>query len=434
MEPLGEGNSLKSTELVIEGNCYISGKLEKCCIGVDDGKVVAIAKNLDGKKVHDYEGKLVLPAAVDAHVHFRDPGFTHKEDFSTGSLSALCGGVTCVLDMPNTRPATVSLASLRDKKKIAGSKSLVDFGLYAGVKPGTNVAGLAKEAVGFKLYMGATTGELLVPDIASITKELADIGASGKVLSVHAEDEGMRNKDVEKNLDDHLRNRSNTLETSAIKKITRIAGKTCRLHICHVSTRDSLALVAGVPNLTSEVAPHHFLLDRSGNLGAFGKVNPPLRKREDRQALFQALKEDAFDVIASDHAPHTIEEKEEEFDYAPSGVPGVETMVPLVMQHVKDRHLELSGAVRRLCERPSEIFGIRKGKIAVGYDADFMIFDMTKTSVIMADDLHSKCGWTPYEGVNAVFPKAVFLRGQLMVENGSQVGERMGRDLLAGHV
>jgi dihydroorotase len=195
-----------------------------------------------------------------------------------------------------------------------------------------------------------------------------------------------------------------------------------------------LSLVTGVPNLTSEVAPHHFLLDRSGNLGAFGKVNPPLRKREDRQALFQALKDGAFDVIASDHAPHTIEEKEEDFDYAPSGVPGVETMVPLVMQHVKDKQLELSGAIRRLCERPAEIFGVRKGRIAVGYDADLMIFDMAKISIIKADALHSKCGWTPYEGMNAVFPKAVFLRGRLMVEDGSQVGERMGRDVLAGQV
>lgn len=421
-------------EVVIEGNCYVSGRLERCCIGIDDGKIVAIGKNLDGEEVHSFDGKLVLPSAVDAHVHFRDPGFVEKEDFYTGSLSALFGGVTCVFDMPNTRPATVNLASLRDKRKIASSKSLVDFGLFAGVKPGTNIPSLSKEVIGFKLYLGSTTGELLVPDVTAIKKEISDIGASGKILAVHAEDEGMRNKDVEKNLDDHLRNRSTSLETSAIKKIIRNAGKECRLHICHVSTKDSLTLLTGVPNLTSEVAPHHFLLDRSGNLGAFGKVNPPLRKREDRQAMFQALKDGEFDIIASDHAPHTIEEKEEDFDYAPSGVPGVETMVPLVMQHVKDKHLELSGAVKRLCERPAEIFGIRKGKIAVGYDADLMVFDMTQTSVIKGEALHSKCGWTPYEGMNAVFPKAVFLRGRLMIKEGSQAGERMGRDVLAGQV
>jgi len=419
-------------DTVIEGNCFVSGRLERCCIGINDGRIAAIAKDLKGDEVHRYPDKLVLPAATDAHVHFRDPGFTEKEDFGTGSLSALYGGVTCVFDMPNTKPSTISLATLREKRKMASSKSLVDFGLFAGVKAGVNVDGLAKEAIGFKLYMGATTGELLVPDVASISKELAAITASGKILAVHAEDESLRNKEVEKNLDDHLRNRGGSLETSAIKKIIKAAGTRCRLHICHISMKDSLALLAGVANVTSEVAPHHFLLDRGGNLGAFGKVNPPLRRREERQALFQALKDGAFDIIASDHAPHTIDEKEEDFDYAPTGVPGVETMVPLVMHHVKGQHLDLAGAVRRTCERPAEMFGVRKGRLAVGYDADIAVYDMTNASLIDADNLHSKCGWTPYEGMSAVFPKAVFLRGRLMVEDGSQVGERMGRDVLAG--
>ncbi len=419
-------------ETVIEGNCFVSGRLERCCIGIADGKIVEIAKNLKGDEVHSYSDKLVLPAAIDAHVHCRDPGFTHKEDFATGSLSALCGGVTCVFDMPNTKPPTVTLASLRDKRKIASSKSLADFGLFVGVRPGVNVGSMVKEAIGFKLYMGATTGELLVPDLASISKELAVIAASGKILSVHAEDESLRNKESEKNLDDHLRNRGMALETSAIKKVMKRAGNGCRLHICHVSAKDSLPLLTGVSNVTSEVAPHHLLLDTGGNLGTYGKVNPPLRRREERRALFQALKDGAFDIIASDHAPHTIEEKEEDFDYAPSGVPGVETMAPLMMHHVKGQHLDLAGTVRRLCERPAEIFGIRKGRIAVGYDADIAVYDMTDVSEIKADTLHSKCGWTPYEGMMAIFPKAVFLRGELMIEDGSQVGERIGRDVLVG--
>lgn len=419
-------------EVVVEGNCYVSGRIERCCIGIDDGKITAVAKVLTGDDVHDFGEKLVLPAAIDAHVHFRDPGSTRKEDFATGSLAALCGGISCVFDMPNTKPSTTSPASLRDKKRIAASKSLVDFGLFAGVRPGVDVPGLSREAIGFKLYMGSTTGDLLVPDIVPVRQEISDIGASGKVLAVHAEDEGTRTKDAERTLDDHLRNRNNSVETSAIKKIAA-EGKGCRIHICHVSARDSLPLVTGVQGLTSEVAPHHLLLDSASNLGAYAKVNPPLRRREDRQAIFQALKEGAFDMIASDHAPHTIEEKEEEFDYAPSGVPGVETMVPIIMQHVRDRHLDLSGAVRRLCERPGEIFGVPKGKIAVGYDADLMVFDMTSTTTVKADMLHSRCGWTPYEGVEAVFPKAVFLRGQLMMKDGSQVGERMGRDVVAGH-
>lgn len=420
-------------DVVVEGSCFVSGRIERCCIGIDDGKITAIAKVLKGDERYDFGGWLVLPAAIDAHVHFRDPGFTSKEDFYTGSLAALHGGTTCVFDMPNTMPSTTSVASLRDKKRNAGSRSLVDFGLFAGVKPGVNIKGLSKEAIGFKLYMGSTTGDLLVPDIASVKEEIADIGASGRLLAVHAEDEGMRVKETERTLDDHLRNRNNSVETSAIRKI-KAAASNCRLHICHVSAKESLPLVAGAQNLTCEVSPHHLLLDRTSGLGAFAKVNPPLRRREDRQALFQALKEGAFDIIASDHAPHTAEEKEEEFEYAPGGVPGVETMVPLIMHHVKDRHLDLSGAMSRLCERPGEIFGVPKGKIAVGYDADLMIFDMTSTATIKAGMLHSKCGWSPYEGLEAVFPKGVFLRGHLMMKDGSQVGERMGRDVVAGQV
>ncbi len=417
-------------QVVIEGNCYVSGRLERCAIGIDDGKIVKIAKTLEGDKVYRYGTKIVLPAATDAHVHFREPGMTEKEDFATGSLAAIMGGVTCVLDMPNTKPATTSLASLRDKRALASSKSLVDFGLFAGVKPGIKVQDLAPEAIGFKMYLGSTTGDLLISSLGSVTKELAEISRSNKVIAVHAEDESMRKKDIEKNLEDHLKNRTNSSETSAIKK-AKEACKGCQMHICHVSARESIPLLSNASSLTSEVSPHHLLLDKDAKIGTFGKVNPPLRKREDRQALFQALKEGKIDIIASDHAPHTLEDKEEEFDFAPSGVPGVETMIPLMLQHVKDRHLTLLDIVRRICESPAELYGIRKGRIGEGYDADLMVVDMVGgTTQIKGKRLHSKCGWTPYEGMDAIFPEAVFLRGELMVEDGSLVGERIGRDVL----
>jgi dihydroorotase len=277
--------------------------------------------------------------------------------------------------------------------------------------------------------MASTTGELLVPSLETIKEELSAIARTGKVLAVHAEDESMRKKEIEKDLEGHLRNRSNECERNAIKKVKE-AAKGCRLHICHVSAKSSIPLIERAPNLTSEVTPQHVILDVSSRLGKLAKVNPPLRKREDRHALFQALKEGTFDVIASDHAPHTIDEKHEDFDYAPTGMPGVETMVPMMLQHVKDKHLELSGFVRMLCERPAEIYGIRKGKLSVGYDADLMVVDTLSGTTIKADNLHSKCGWTAFEGVPAIFPQTVFLRGQLMIENRGQVGERMGRDVV----
>ena len=420
---------MRSMEVVVEGNCYVSGRLERCCVGIENGKIAKVAKILEGDKEFHFGSKLVLPGAIDAHVHFRDPGMTQEEDFASGSLAALFGGVTCVFDMPNTKPPTTTVATMRDKKKVASSRSMVDFGLFAGVRPGMDVAALAKESIGFKLYMASTTGELLVPSLNAIKAEISAIAGTGRVLAVHAEDECLRKKEIEKDLEDHLRNRANECETSAIRKVEE-AAKGCKLHICHVSAKSSIPLVSNVRNLTSEVTPQHILLDVSSRLGSLAKINPPLRKREDRQALFQALKEGALDIIASDHAPHTIDEKREDFDYAPTGMPGVETMVPMMLQHVKDKHLDLSGVVRRLCERPGEIFGVRKGKISEGYDADLMVVDASATAIIRANNLHSRCGWTAFEGVPAVFPQAVFLRGELMIENGGQAGERVGRDVV----
>jgi len=414
---------------VVEGRCFINGRLEQACVGIENGKIVEIAKQLDGDRVFRFGNKAVLPGATDAHVHFREPGMTQKEDFETGSLAALNGGVTCVFDMPNTKPETTTIAHLREKRRLASRKSLVDFGLFAGLRQGTDVQGLSKEAIGFKLYMASTTGELLVPGLESLKKEIAEISSTGKILAVHAEDEKLRKKDPEEDLDGHLRNRSNECETSAIRKV-KDAARGCRLHICHVSAKESIPLVAKEKGVTSEVTPHHLLLDKDIKVGTHAKVNPPLRKRDDRHALFRALQEDAFDIIASDHAPHTIEEKQEDFEYAPSGMPGVETMVPLMFHLVEERHFDLGLLVNKLCVMPAEIFGVPKGKIAVGYDADLMVVDFGACTMVKGEKLHSKCGWTAYEGMPAIFPEAVFLRGQIMVEKGHQVGERIGRDVV----
>ena len=424
-----EGRSVMNMEVVVEGNCYVSGRFERCCVGIDNGRIVKIAKLLEGDKVYRFEGKAILPGAIDAHVHFREPGMTQKEDFGTGSSAALHGGVTCVFDMPNTMPPTITPQTLRDKRKLASAKSLVDFGLYAGVKPGIDVQALAKEAVGFKIYMSSATGDLLVPSLDQIKAELAAIGASNKVLAVHAEDERFRRKDPEDDLDDHLRNRNNECEASAIKKV-KVAAKNCKLHICHVSARDSIPFVTDSAGLTSEVTPHHLLLDKDSKIGTHAKVNPPLRKREDRHAMFKALKGGAFDIFASDHAPHTIDEKQEDFEYAPSGMPGVETMLPLLLHLVEEKHLSIDDIVRRVSHMPGELFNIPKGRIAEGYDADLVVVDMKACTMIKADSLHSKCGWTAFEGMPGIFPKAVFLRGQMMIEHGHQVGERMGRDVV----
>ena len=417
-------------DVVVKGKCYYEGSLAQLCIGIENGRISRVATNLDGDSIYDFGSKLILPAAIDSHVHMRDPGATHKEDFATGTLAALHGGVTCVLDMPNTNPPTITPDALKEKAVTAASKSAADFGLFAGVQPGVDIERLASGAVGFKLYMAGTTGDLLVPSLESVEAELRAVAASGKVLAVHAEDECLRQKNPESSLEDHLRNRRNDCETSAVRKLRELRVEGLRIHVCHISAMDTLPLLRSGGRMTTEVTPHHLLLDKDSKLGAFAKVNPPLRKRGDRQALFKALKEGRFDTMASDHAPHTVEEKEEDFDYAPSGMPGVETMVPIMLQLVRERHLALSSLVSRLCERPGELFGIPKGRIGRGYDADLMIVDLTASTDIKADRLHSKCAWTPYDGLSAIFPKAVFLRGEIMTEDGSLVGEPAGRDVV----
>ena len=415
-------------DVVVKGRCYTNGRLVQQCIGVDDGKISAISGSLDGDIVYDFGSKLVIPGAIDMHVHMRDPGATHKEDFMSGSLSALHGGVTCILDMPNTDPPTITAASLKEKLALAGSKSYADFGLFAGVQPGSDVLSLAREgAVGFKLYMAGTTGNLAATAPQSVVEELKAVASTGKVLAVHAEDESLRGKETEASLRDHLKNRSNECETSAIRTLMETSVEGLRTHVCHVSAKESLPLLAQARNMTAEVTPHHLLLDGDAKLGSFGKVNPPLRRREDRQALLAAMKEGRFDAIASDHAPHTIEEKEEDFDFAPSGMPGVETTLPMMIQLVKERHLTLADVVRSTSERPAEIHGLNKGRIEVGYDADLVVIDSQASRQIKADNLHYKCAWTPYEGRLGIFPKAVFLRGEIMIEDGSQIGERCGR-------
>jgi len=414
-------------ELVVEGECFISGKLEHLCIGIDQGRIAALGKRLEGDRHLDFGGQKILPGATDSHVHFRDPGMTHKEDFHTGSLAALHGGVTCVLDMPNTSPPTMTVDAMREKKAIAKTKSVVDFGLFAGIRHGADIAGLSKEAIGFKLYMAGTTGDLLVPSIDSVAQELEEIRSGGGVVAVHAEDEGMRKRDPERGLRDHLRNRRNECETSAIRNISKHGGS-AKLHICHISARESIALVRQAKGITCEATPHHMLLDIDRPIGTMGKVNPPLRTRGDRQALFLAFKQGEIDVLASDHAPHTMDEKGEDFEYAPSGLPGVETMLPLVLNHVRERHLALATVVRAACERPAEIFGLNKGKIAVGFDADLVVVDFMAGQEIKGDRLHSKCGWTPFEGMSGIFPKAVIVGGELMMKDGGIVGERRGRD------
>jgi len=415
-------------ETVVEGRLFIGGQLINASIGIDGGRIVEIGRRLKGEEHLDFKNSLILPGAIDPHVHFRDPGATYKEDFRTGSLAAAHAGVTCVMDMPNTSPPTTTITRLLEKSAMAKGRSYVDYGLFAALTEDSDVRRLALGAVGFKLYMGSTTGDLLLNDDEEIAPLLEEASAIGKVVSVHAEDDALMGRRRERNAQDHLLNRPEECEVSAIERLARV-NEGARINICHISSLKGLT-VARKAGFTSEATLHHLLLDASLNRGAFTKVNPPLRGIDVKDALFQAFLGGGMDMIGSDHAPHSVDEKELPFDQAPSGMPGVETTVPILLAMVKRERLPMHLLVRCACQRPAEVFGLNKGEIAVGKDADLMVVDPRKLSNISAEELYSKAGWSPYEGVEALFPEAVFLRGRQLIEDGELIGDRKGRDVV----
>ncbi|MGD1059840.1 MAG: dihydroorotase [Methanomassiliicoccales archaeon] len=416
-------------DLVIGGRAYLKGKLQPVDIAIEGGKIIEVKKSIRGGEDRiDYGDSIVLPSAIDVHTHMRDPGMTRKEDFATGTISAACGGVTCIFDMPNTNPPTIRRDDMQDKKSTASQKAWVDYGLFGGTTPDSNMFRIGLEVVGFKVYMGSTTGDMLLTEDRDIARVLDTAKKLGKVVSVHAEDQRMLVKKEEGTLRDHDEARPVSAELSAIARLAKLANG-AKVNVCHVTCREVLDAAKAV-GFTVEATPHHMLLDRSMKGGAYLKVNPPLRTKKEADGLLTAFTGGEVDMLATDHAPHTIEEKEEDFTQAPSGVPGVETSIPMMMALVKKDVVPLPVLIKASAERPAEIFGLNKGTIAAGMDADLNVFDMRQVSIISVRRLHSKCGWTPYNGREAIFPRATFLRGMMLTEDGSIVGERTGRDVV----
>jgi dihydroorotase len=411
---------------VVEGKLFYQGRLQRACVGMEEGRIVSVRKVLRGEEHFDFGDRLVLPGAVDPHVHFRDPGLTAKEDFSSGSLSALHGGVTCVLDMPNTVPPVIDASALREKREAISGRSWVDYGLIAGISPATDIASFGR-CVGYKVFLGSSTQSVLLREERDLAKGLDAVGRTGRPVSVHAEEDAMLLRREERSLREHEDCRPRQAELAAIERLKRYQER-ARINVCHVSCPESLSLLRG-SGMTFEITPHHMLLDSSMDLGAWGKVNPPLRRRADREALFQAFCRGEVPMLATDHAPHTHEEKERGFGEAPSGLPGVETGFAMMLALVKKGFLSLDVLLRSACQNPALTFGLNKGEIAEGRDADLVVIDPREITVIRGREMHSKCGWTPYEGREALFPQAVFLRGRLVLKEGSTTAERNGREI-----
>ncbi|GCE24368.1 dihydroorotase [Dictyobacter kobayashii] len=389
-----------------------------------DEKISELAEQLTpepGEQIIEANGLMVLPGFIDSHVHFRDPGSTYKEDFLSGTQAALAGGVTTILDMPNTQPPTDSRAHLQEKMAIAAAKAVVDYGFYFGATD-TNIeeaAALADQVAAMKLYMGSSTGSLLVTEFSPIYRHFSTFPLD-KPIAVHAEDEQSLKYFGSQGSTEHNRTRPPLSAQIALSRALAIAEKTGRvLHIAHTTTQRELELIQEAKHkgvrVTCEVTPLHLFLNEEDQrrLGNFGKVNPPLRSKSDQAALWRYF--DVIDTIGTDHAPHTKEEKNQPYEKAPSGMTGVQTMLPLLFNAAQEGRVELSEIIKRCVVNPARIFGLKnKGALEVGKDADIVLIDPRQEYEITNEQILSKCGWTPFAGTRVRGKlRQVFVRGTL---------------------
>ena len=421
-------------DLIIRGGTVVSHRgIEQTDLAVLEGRIALIG-NLGGISAATElkaEGLHVLPGVIDTQVHFREPGMEHKEDMESGTRAAVLGGVTAVLEMPNTRPATVDEDAFRDKLRRARGRAWCDYGFFVGATA-DNAAALERLETmpgcsGVKLFMGSSTGDLLVPGDDAIKRVLE---SGRRPIAVHAEDEARlqeRRSIAESSGDVHRHpewrdEMTAFLATRRLLSLTRLMGR--RVHLLHVSTAEEIDLLVGNKDIaTIEVTPQHLTLSAPecyDRLSTLAQMNPPIREPRHRERLWSAVRDGVVDVIGSDHAPHTLDEKAQKYPESPSGMPGVQTLLPLMLDHVNAGRLSLHNLIDLVCAGPARLYGLaRKGRIAVGHDGDFSIVDLAKKQVISNDWIASKCGWTPFDGLEVTgWPVATVIRGRVvMMEN-----------------
>lgn len=426
--------------LIKNTRIYYNNSLQPAEIIIEGGKVTKIGKDLrvsSSDLIIDAGGALTLPAGIDVHVHFREPGMTTKETWYTGSCAAAAGGITTVIDQPNTIPPTTDRRSFEQKLKLARKKSIVDFGINGGVTENVEklkeLWNLGVTAFG-EIFMAESTGGLNINE-ESFEEALVEIKRLGALATIHAEDEKMRLElealfkgDVSP--DYHSRVRPNECEASAVQKALELISRLkVRAHFCHLSTLEAVGMIRKekylarkeneTPLFTCEVTPHHLFLSIRDweRLKSFGKMNPPLRGNHSIKALVNGINDGTIDMVASDHAPHLESEKDVDIKVAPSGVPGVETLMPLMLGAVRKNILPLAQMIMLTSWNPAKAFGLDrqgKGRLDVGFDADLIIVDPRALQPIKAEMLHSKAGWTPFEGMDAVFPQYTLSRGEVI--------------------
>ncbi len=428
--------------IIKNGACYIDGKLTKTDIGLSGNKIKKIGKiELNSSKVYDATDKVVLPGIIDTQVHFREPGSTDAEDLESGSRAAVLGGVTALFEMPNTNPPTSNLVEFDKKLQAAKNRMHSNYAFYFGATPdNTNQLAQLKDVegcCGVKLFAGSSTGNLLVDKEADIEKV---ISSSDRIVSIHSEDEDIikiRKKFIKKgDVHSHAEWRNVEVAMSSTRRVVKIAERhNKKIHVLHVTTREEVDFLAmHKKNVTFETTPQHLTMyapDCYDKLGTYAQMNPPLRTKEHYDRLWVAIKNNIVDVLGSDHAPHLKENKDKEYPNTPSGMPGVQTIFPVMLDHVNNGKLSLQQLINLMCENPCKIFGIKnKGFIKEGFDADLTIADMNKEVTIKNEMIASKCGWTPFNNYKVKgFPVGTIVNGHLVMSDGKVLVESKGTPL-----
>lgn len=413
-------------------------------VGIRGDRIAALGELADAptRERLDLPGLTILPGVIDSQVHFREPGHPDKEDLETGTRAALLGGVTAIMEMPNTNPPTTTVQALEDKLARAAGRARVDHAFFAGASD-DNLDELGRiertpGCAGVKIFMGSSTGSLLVSDDANVLRALR---SGTRRVAIHAEDEP-RLKERKKLAEAEGHPRAHPVwrdaetarrGTERALTLARKAGR--RVHILHVTSMDELPLLAAHKDIaTFEITPQHLTLvapDCYERLGTFAQMNPPIRDAVHRDALWGAVESGLVDVIGSDHAPHTREEKARTYPQSPSGMPGVQTLVPLMLNHVHQRRLSLERFVDLTSAGPARIYGlVGRGRIVPGAEASLTIVDLEGRFTIASADQATRCGWTPFDGLEVTGkPVMTVLHGRVAMRDGEVLGEPLGRPL-----
>ena len=425
-------SNIKYTLCLKNGQVMINDSLCSTNVYILDGSISVISdKNLDSDKTIDCTNLTVLPGVIDSQVHFREPGLEGKETLESGMLAAASGGVTSIFEMPNTNPLTITPETIQDKLNRASKGAWTDYAFYLGgtMRTSSNLSDWEnlKGVCGIKIFMGASTGDL----VTATDEEVESVVSNGRrVIAVHAEDQMIMDQNQNSILGDsqdvgmHCKWRSPESCLSATTRVVNLARKhNRRVHILHITTEEEMEFLSKNKDVASvELLANHLTLHAPEcyeRLGTLAQQNPPIRERKHQDALWAALNSGVVDIVASDHAPHTLDEKSQTYPKSPSGTPGVQTLVPIMLNHVNNGKLALAKLVGLWSYGPERIHKIsNKGRIKEGYDADFTIVDMNKEMVIKNSQQRSKSKWTPYDGMKVKgWVTHTILRGNCVMQD-----------------